>query len=265
MSAYTQQQLEADLKNLGVSPRRPLLVHSSMRSVGPVLGGAETVLNALLSVMEGGLLIFPTHTWSSIKHANPIFDPMTEPCCVGILPELFRKRTGVVRSAHPTHSVAAHGPGSKEMTSSATAFDTPCPRGGFFGKLVDQRGQILFLGCPITKNTLIHAVEEWEDIPDRLETVPKPLKIRLENGELQDCPMRGHFSSHGDVSRFYGKLLEPFRFFGIVSEGRVGDAHCVLGDAEKMAKIAAMLLKKDPELFSNDRAVPPHFYIENSI
>lgn len=259
MEAYTQQQLEADLKNLGVSPQRPLFVHSSMRAIGSVLGGADTVLDAFFRVMKGGLLIFPTHTWSSIKQANPIFDPMTEPCCVGILPELFRKRPGVVRSTHPTHSVAAHGPGSKEIISHEALFDTPCPRGGFFGKLVDQRGQVLFLGCPLTKNTLIHAVEEWDNVPERLEAVPKPLKVRQANGDLQNCPVRGHSSPYGDVSRFYDKLLEPFRFFNIISEGHVGDAHGVLGDAEKMAAMAAMLLKKDPNLFSDDRAVHPFF------
>ena len=39
--------LQQDLAALGVKPQDTLLMHSSMKAIGPVEGGAEAVLDAL--------------------------------------------------------------------------------------------------------------------------------------------------------------------------------------------------------------------------
>ena len=39
-----------DFKVLGIKPGMSLLTHSSLRRVGPVEGGADTVIDALLEV-----------------------------------------------------------------------------------------------------------------------------------------------------------------------------------------------------------------------
>ena len=44
-------KFENGLDAIGVRPGDVLLVHSSLRSLGPVEGGAETVLRALLSFL----------------------------------------------------------------------------------------------------------------------------------------------------------------------------------------------------------------------
>ena len=106
---YTKSDLMTGLAALNIDPRGTLLVHSSMKAIGPVEGGADTVLDALSEYMKDGLLVLPTHTWRSVAGEHNVFDVLHEPCCVGILPELFRQRPGVIRSLHPTHSVAALG------------------------------------------------------------------------------------------------------------------------------------------------------------
>ena len=106
---YTKDDLMRGLKEMNIDPRGTLLVHSSMKAIGPVEGGADAVLDALSEYMKDGLLVLPTHTWATVKDERNVFDVLREPSCVGILPELFRKRPGVVRSLHPTHSVAALG------------------------------------------------------------------------------------------------------------------------------------------------------------
>ena len=78
--------------------------------------------------------MLPTHTWSYINADNPKFYVDQSPSCVGILPELFRKRPGVVRSSHPTHSVAALGQDAKAFTNDDHRFDTPCARGSAWGR-----------------------------------------------------------------------------------------------------------------------------------
>ncbi|MBO4548954.1 MAG: AAC(3) family N-acetyltransferase, partial [Abditibacteriota bacterium] len=80
---FTREQLTEDVKSLGIDPRGVLLVHSSMKAIGPVEGGADTVLDVFCDYMRDGLLVFPTHTWATInsKHPGP-YDYRTEPSCV---------------------------------------------------------------------------------------------------------------------------------------------------------------------------------------
>ena len=44
---HTRETLTHDLKNLGVESGDTLFIHSSFKSLGPVEGGAGTVVNAL--------------------------------------------------------------------------------------------------------------------------------------------------------------------------------------------------------------------------
>src|SRR5690554_8160890 len=104
---FTKEELKEQIAALGIQPTDTLLIHSSMKAVGEVEGGADTVLDAFSEYLKEGLLILPTHTWAQMNSEYNVFDVVNEPSCVGILTELFRKRPGVVRSWHPTHSVAA--------------------------------------------------------------------------------------------------------------------------------------------------------------
>jgi aminoglycoside 3-N-acetyltransferase len=97
------------LADMGIKQNDTLLIHSSMKSIGEVENGADEVLDACIEYMEGGLLVFPTHTWAQMNETYNVFNPLTEPSCIGILTNLFLKRPGVVRSWHPTHSVAVLG------------------------------------------------------------------------------------------------------------------------------------------------------------
>ena len=144
---YSKNDIINSIINIGIKSTDTLLVHSSMKSIGKVENGADSVLDAFMEYMKEGLLIFPTYTWKQMNDEYNIFNPETEPSCVGILSNIFRKRPGVIRSLHPTHSVAAYGEDAADYTSGEEKWDTPCPRGGCWGKLYDRKAKILFLGC----------------------------------------------------------------------------------------------------------------------
>ena len=44
---YTKEQLKENLKEMGLLPNDSIMVHSSMKSIGLVEGGAETVIDAI--------------------------------------------------------------------------------------------------------------------------------------------------------------------------------------------------------------------------
>ena len=257
---HTYQSLKAQLAQMGIDPRGTLLVHSSMKAIGEVEGRADTVLDALCDYMKDGLLIFPTHTWDAITRERNVMEVATEPCCVGILPELFRKRPGVVRSFHPTHSVAALGREAAAYVAGEENARTPCWRGGCWGKLYDRQAQILFVGCPLKRNTFLHGVEEWCDIPGRLWEEAEDYYVLAPDGTRYYTPQNRHNNSN--PSEHYDKMEPLFVQEGAVSYGFLGDAKCILGKAREMADITAGCLKRNPRLFDDDAPLTPEDFNE---
>ena len=248
---HNVQSLIQDLKNSGVDPSGTLLVHSSVKAVGKCERRGDTIIDALIEYMRDGLLILPTHTWDKINAEYNIYDPETEPSCVGVLTNLFLKRPGVIRSLHPTHSVAAIGKNAAVFVSGEEKTRTPCPRDGVYGKLYDLNAQILLLGCGFSSYTYIHCIEEWMDIPDRLNTVTQELFVKTADG-LIPCPQHRHHCSHtNDISKNYVKMEKAFIKTGAAIYCRIGDAKSILCDAKKTADLTIRCLQETPNLFAD--------------
>lgn len=252
---YTYHDLKKNLEASLINRKGTLLIHSSMKSIGAVEGGADTVLEVLIDYMKEGLLLFPTHTWEEWNLKDGIYNPATEKACVGLLPNLFMQKEGVVRSLHPTHSVAALGNRAAEYIKRDEAVYTPCPRQGCFGGLYDESAQILFLGASLNKNTYIHSLEEQMNIPDRINPKERIINIVNPDGTMREIEFHGHKSSLGDVSRHYGKLLQPMLNKGYVSEMSFGDATCYLIEVRPMTDWVLGLLKENPAIFSDNNAI----------
>ena len=249
---YTKEQLMQHMADMGIDPKGTLLIHSSMKSIGQVDGGADTVLDAIIEYMQDGLLILPTHTWAQINLNNPVFHAATEPSCVGLLTNMFMKRPGVVRSLHPTHSIGAVGKDAAEYIKGEENTISPCPRDGCWGRLYDRKAQILMLGCKLSSYTYLHSVEEWADIPDRLTEEPHILYTIAPDGTRYTVPQHRHIHAN---SVFFVKMDDVYLENGAMKRTRFGDADCLLCDAVKTADIAMEYLKKNPELFSDDKPI----------
>lgn len=247
---HTKESLMKQLHEMGINPNGTVLVHSSMKSIGAVDGGADTVLDALSEYMKDGLLVLPTHTWSFINAENPKFYVDESPSCIGILPELFRKREGVVRSLHPTHSVAALGQDAEQFTKDDHHFDTPCARGSSWGKLLDRKAQILLVGVDLRRNTFIHGVEEWVDIPGRLTDDHEMLYTVLPDGTEISVPSRRHCGL--SWSEHFWKVDEVLIEAGAMFKGQLGDAVVRVCDAAAVNDVLTKMLKENPDLFSDN-------------
>lgn len=252
---HTKESLINDLKKTDIVSNGSLLIHSSMKAIGDVEGGGETVIDAFMAYMRDGMLIFPTHSWSDKSLKDGIYDPKTELSCVGILSNLFLKREGVVRSMHPTHSVAAYGKGASTFICRDDAVYTPCPRFGCFGGLYDLDAQILFLGTSLSKNTYVHSLEEEMKVPNRLNPNYRQIKIIETDGHMREIKFQGHYATFGDVSENYDKLLEPMLKKGITKVYKIGDAVSYLVSVREMRNWVITLLKDNPNLFENADAI----------
>ena len=250
--------LKEHLAALGLQQGDTVLVHSSIKAVGEIDGGADTLLDALQeTVGEEGLLVLPTHSWAYINDLNPTFSVERSPSCVGKLPEIFRHRPGVVRSLHPTHSVAAWGRDAAEYCAGHECFDTPCAWDSPWGRLAQRKGKILMLGCSLARKTFVHGVEEWNGIPRRLTESREMLETLVWDGRTISVPSRRHI---GDVSVNYDKLDRPLIYTKIAATGHVGDAFCWLIDADRLRILVSDLLQKNPDLFIDHEPVPEEWY-----
>lgn len=244
---HTKHRLMKELEALRIDRRGTLLMHSSMKSIGEVEGGADTVLDALSEYMKDGLLVLPTHTWSYIKADNPKFEVDNSSSCVGILPELFRKREGVIRSYHPTHSVAALGKDAAAFTEGAERYNTPCHRESVWGKLLDRKATILLAGVDLRRNTFIHGIEEWVDVPDRLTEEQEALTTVLSDGTEISVPSRRHKGPAS--SEYFWKVEDLLEEQGAMYKGVWGDAVVRVCDTVKLYDILAPMLRTNPDLF----------------
>ena len=183
---HTRATLTRDLRDLGVAPGMNLLVHSSMRRIGYIVGGAQTLLDAILDALgPDGTLMVPTHTslntdparWENppvpadwiktMRDAIPAFDPLRTPShLMGQLPELLRTWPGARRSSHPVGSFAALGPAATELVDHhplLNEFGESSP----LARLYDLDGHILLLGVGHERNTSLHLAEHRADFPSK--------------------------------------------------------------------------------------------------
>lgn len=255
--AYTKQSLKQDLAAMGLTGAETILIHSSMKSIGEVEGGADTVLDALMEYFAQGLLLLPTHTWRFMDGGNTVFDVRNSPCCVGILPELFRQRPGVIRSLHPTHSMAAYGKDAAAYLAGELETSTPCAPGGCYDRLRTVHGKILLLGVTHARNTFIHSVEEVLNVPHRLTDKPLKLTVVDEAGESHTAYMRRHYNAdQPHISEDFVKLEQAYLDCGAAQNTKFGDAKCILCDAEGLFRVTRHVLAPNPEAFVVEPVIP---------
>ncbi|MEV0243784.1 AAC(3) family N-acetyltransferase [Streptomyces sp. NPDC050674] len=174
----TRETLRTQLGELGVRPGETLLVHSSLRSLGWVNGGAVTVVRGLLDVLgPQGTLVVPTQTgelsdpalwsnppvppqwWPDIRATMPGYDPRITPSRgVGVVPETVRTWPGALRSAHPQTSFAALGPRAAEVLD-GHATDCRLGERSPLAKLEAMGARVLLLGAGYASCTSFHLAE----------------------------------------------------------------------------------------------------------
>lgn len=246
---HTKETLIQQLKDLGIKPDDTVMMHSSFKSMGEVEGGPDTVLDALSEYLKDGLLVLPTHTWAQVNAENPRYYVEDTPSNVGILTELFRQRDGVARSLHPTHSVGALGKDAEEFVEGDEKFETPCARDSSYGKLLDREAKILLVGVDLVRNTFIHGVEEWVDIPGRLTDGHEQLYTVLPDGTEILVPSQRHTPFSWSMN--FWKVDEVLQEQGAMFVDKFGDADVRVCDTVKLTEVLNEMLEAFPGLFDD--------------
>ena len=235
-----------DLIKLGVRPGGVLLVHSSLHSLGNFPNKANIIIDSLLQTLgKNGTLLMPALSYEAATVENPNFEVNDTPSCVGALTEIFRNKDNVLRSVHPTHSVCGLGHMAKDILKSHVNDTTPCGDNSPYFKLKELKGQILFLGCGLSSNTTMHAIEELVEPPYLFGDFVK-FNITLGNGSTTFIKTRCH-NFDGWEQRY--DRLEQVLFGDALRQGKILEADSYLVEVYDMWEKVHNVLKDDPLYF----------------
>ncbi len=264
-SALGIDELGSQLRALGIKAGDTVMVHASMRALGPVEDGADGVVRALHDSVSPHGNLMAMVSWAHSPYAEtlngktmsvverdawPAFDPRTAPPEpeYGVLNTAFLRQKDVERSNHPDSSMAAVGPQAAYLVH-------PHPKDHAYGpgspleRLVTLRGKVLLLGAPLDAVTALHYAEALANIPNkRRVSYEVPIldkagsKIWLQVNELDsngilDCyAVEGSMDAVETIARAY---VADSRH----AQGMVGRATCYLFEAADIVKYGVAWLE----------------------
>ncbi len=247
MPPRKRKEIALELASLGLRRGDRVMMHSSLSALGPVDGGAETVVDALCDAIgpEGTLIVpaFRDNVWGNGEDfTNSDCDCSSadglchsqQPGFQGVIAEAVRRRSGSLRSCHPTHSWVALGPAARDLLIGHRDSPTMCGPGNPFEELSRRDGCLLLLGVRVDSVTLWHYYEE---------------RLRV--------PYLGHYwpdqrhHNHCVPGRriyyeFPGIMQDVCRSAGILNAGQVGKSKSGLVRAADFERFLATIMADDP-------------------
>jgi aminoglycoside 3-N-acetyltransferase len=260
----TRRQLIGDLVRLGLVPGDVVMVHSSMRAVGHVLGGPDVVIRALLDVVDASGTLMMYVDWEhGVQHLTrhdagsapdeplleelPAFDRSTSRArrAYGVLPEFLRTWPGAHRSENPDASVAAVGARAEWLCA-----DHPLQYGygpgSPYAKLVDVNGKVLLLGAPLDTVTLLHYSEHVARLPGkRVIRYREPLLVGRSGRwvEIEEFDTSGPIVG-GAWPGYFGDIVRDYLGAGGGRSGQVGGAWSHLLEAPGLHRHAVEWMER---------------------
>lgn len=261
--AHSTKTLVAQLRALGVADGDTLMVHASLRRIGPVEGGALALVDALdTAVGPAGTLLMmagaddpwgwvnerPEVERAGLLAGAPPFDALLEPVDpdVGALAEVFRTAPGTVVSDHPEGRFAARGARAEELVADPPWHHYYGPRSAL-ERLVHFGGKVLRLGSGLDTVTLLHYAEYLADVPGKRWVTRHRKVLRPEGAVVRAITCLD--DSDGIVERpagtedYFATIMRAaigeLAGRGLATSGVVGGAASELLDAPALVEFAA--------------------------
>ncbi|PID92372.1 MAG: AAC(3) family N-acetyltransferase [Bacteroidetes bacterium] len=246
----TKDRLIRDLKELGVKEGDSLNLKISMKSIGYVEGGPNTVIEALREVVgESGTLVaesfVSSHHLSTLRKKTILSEP-DSPSYAGAIANAMIKYPGVYRSSHPIQRFTVLGARAKELSENHTpdsyAYDILRVLAETGGKnlKIGADGKVIGVG---TTHVAIGLLGLKQKIPrEGIHYKDKDGNIRLFKRTWAGGCEKG-FSN-------FVPLYENANAF--IKVGKVGEAETTLSDMRKTLDLELDIMKKDPGFFLCD-------------
>lgn len=198
LTPITERILVEKFIDLGINQGDIVLTHTSLSSMGYVVGGAECLYRALeKTVGKEGTIVVPSQTveisdpvtWEyppvpyewhqTIRDSMPAYDKkLSFSKSMGSLSNFLGLLPQATRSSHPMYSFTAIGSNAIEITSS-DGYDFPFGNQSPLGKMYNLGAKVLMIGTDFETNTALHLAES------RLnrDVLVEKSKVHTPNGE----------------------------------------------------------------------------------
>lgn len=263
-SLYSRVQLTEAFRALGVRAGDVIMLHASVRAVGPAAGGPDTIHLALSDALgpEGTILMYagcPRYVdelgrgnlsagqEAEVLEKLPAFDPATSRAARdhGILTEFLRTYPGTHHSQHVARFIA-RGRRATELLE-PTPWDYAFGYGSALDRLVARDGKILLLGSDHDNVTFLHYVEHVTDFPGkrvaryRVPVLERGARVWREMAEF-DTSGEGVHAHWPD--NFFARIVDAYLQRERNRGGRVGDARSHLIDARGLLEFAGPVMQR---------------------
>lgn len=232
-------RLAEQLTRLGIQPGVSLMVHASLRKLGPIEGGAEALLDALIETLgpRGTLLML-----LSADNEEP-FDALTSKVDedIGVLAEVFRQRPGVRVNDHAAARYGAIGPDSLHLLEPVPLHDYHGP-GSVLARFTDSGGCVLRLGANVDTVTVTHWAEYLARVPNK-----RRVRWRFERGDIGEQWIEALDDDKGiadwEQGDYFPQILLDFLKTGQARTGPVGGCSAELFPARTFVDFAVAWLE----------------------
>ena len=260
---YSRAELATDFRALGVSPGDTIMLHASVRAVGPVAGGPDEIHLALKDALtaDGTLVMYAScpeyvddvgrgnltpEQEAEVLAKLPVFDPRTARAARdnGTLVEFLRTWPDSRVNAHPARFVA-WGRHAAHLTADGP-WDYAFGEGSALDRFRLLNGKILLLGCDHDTVTFLHYAEHIGDIPEK-----RVVRFRvpvLENGrrvwrDMAEFDTSGRGVHPNWSPRFFAEIVDAYLAETGNRGGAVGDAPSYLFSAPALLDFALPVMK----------------------
>jgi aminoglycoside 3-N-acetyltransferase len=239
----TKKQIIADLRMIGLKRGDHVAVTLSLRSIGFVIGGPNTLIDAVLDVVgPEGTIMMNTFTKNFRASAIPkdyVFDRSTTIPYTGLVPTVIIKRKGAVRSRHPTCSVTAIGKLSEYLTMD---HDEKANDLLPYKKLAEIGGKYLAIGLG---NRLVAIRHEAQRRAGYFDSLPAACGVRYKNAEGET---KLFIRNRLPCTRNLHKIVPRIEHESLIKRGKIGNAPSIFAPADKLIEALSTILKEKPEL-----------------
>lgn len=242
-----KNSLMSELAALGIRLGDILHLKVSMKAVGNIDGGANTLIDALLeTVGPTGTIVCDSFVESQLEVLRLFKKKVFSKNAVsyaGAFVNAMIKYPGVYRSSHPIQAFCAIGLKAKELTESFTVDSLPYE---FLEKLVSMNAKNLKIGPEDkvvgvgTTHIAICRLGFWQ------KQLPKGIYYYDDKHKL-----KWFRQSWADGCRKGFANLSPLYYEkgGVIAKGKLGETTAVVTDMKKTLEIEYDLLKHDPSAF----------------
>lgn len=240
-SEIGKDRIKADLKRIGLTKGSHVAVALSLKSVGYVKDGPDTLIDALLETVGGEGTIM-MHTFTNLYPlskipSNYVFDQFTEPN-TGLVPRIFLKRKETLRSRHPAVSVAAAGKFAKYLTQNHDEHSEPYLP---YQRLAEINGKYLAIGLG---NRLV-GIRHYAQRRAGLWIVPMFVGTQYLNTK---GVQKLFVMSLPPCIKKAPQLVPTFEKTGLIKRGKIGNAPSLIMSVKELIEAMTNILKKDPTL-----------------